>query len=69
MPLDVGEIYLDADFGLVLDDDLPFTGFEVVRWAVIALSLVLMGCGLVVSARYRSRQSSFTQFRINETGT
>lgn len=68
VPLDVGEIYLDADFGLVLDD-LPFTGFEVVRWAVIALSLVLLGCGLVVSARYRSRQSSFTQFRINETGT
>lgn len=57
VPLDVGEVYLDADFGLVLDD-LPFTGFEVFRLAVIALSLVLLGAGVVISANYRRQQGS-----------
>lgn len=57
VPLDVGDEYLDADFGLV-DGDLPFTGMDAFRYAVIALSLILTGSGLVLSERSRRKGSS-----------
>lgn len=55
IPLEVGEENLDADFGVVVDD-LPFTGFDFARLGIIAISLLLLGAGLVTSARQRFRR-------------
>jgi uncharacterized repeat protein (TIGR01451 family) len=54
VPLFAGDQYLDADFGVVVDD-LPFTGADALRLAGAALALVMMGGGILLTTRHGSR--------------
>lgn len=52
--LSAGEQFLDADFGLALGDDLPFTGLDVDRLVPSGIALLILG-GVVVWGTRRRR--------------